>query len=272
MAGWRARRRRARRRPALRRGLDQPRRGRAHSASTPRTCSASGTGSAAATRWTRRSGSRRCSRSARTRFRELLAGFHALDEHFRTAPPEQNLPVLMGLLGVWNATSSARARSPCCPYDQYLKRFPAYLQQLTMESNGKSVRSTGRGRLRHRPRLLGRARDERPAQLLPADPPGHADRPVRPDRLQPHTLNAARQPPRSPVANVLRPGRGARLREDGRRGRAPRARRRRSCPTASSRATGRRASCSRAPDAARRSARSSRSTSTASSRRAWCGG
>ena len=79
-----------------------PRRSRS-SASTPRTCSASGTGSAAATRWTRRSACRRCSRSARTQFREMLAGFHAMDEHFRTAPLEQNLPVLMGLLGVWYA-------------------------------------------------------------------------------------------------------------------------------------------------------------------------
>ena len=71
---------------ALRRGVDERRAGRGSSASTPPTCSASGTGSAAATRWTRPSASRRCSRSARTTSGEMLAGFHAMDEHFRTAP------------------------------------------------------------------------------------------------------------------------------------------------------------------------------------------
>ena len=85
------------------------------SASTPTTCSASGTGSAGATRWTRRSACRPCSRSGRSGFRDMLAGFHAIDEHFRTAPFERNLPVLMGLLGVWYAASSAPRPSPCCP-------------------------------------------------------------------------------------------------------------------------------------------------------------
>lgn len=72
-------------------------------------------------------------------FRELLAGFHAMDEHFRSAPFERNLPVLMGLLGIWNANFLGAATVAVLPYEQYLKRFPAYLQQLTMESNGKSV-------------------------------------------------------------------------------------------------------------------------------------
>jgi glucose-6-phosphate isomerase len=74
------------------------------------------------------------------RFHELLAGFHAMDEHFRTAPPAQNLPVIMGLLGVWYGDFFGAQTAAVLPYDQYLERFPAYLQQLTMESNGKSVR------------------------------------------------------------------------------------------------------------------------------------
>jgi len=73
-------------------------------------------------------------------FAELLAGFHAMDEHFRTAPPEQNLPLLMGLLAVWYSDYFRAETVAVLPYDQYLERFPAYLQQLTMESNGKSVR------------------------------------------------------------------------------------------------------------------------------------
>jgi glucose-6-phosphate isomerase len=77
-------------------------------------------------------------------FRELLGGFHAMDEHFRSAPLEQNLPVIMGLLGVWYADFFAAGTVAVLPYEQYLKRFPAYLQQLTMESNGKSVTLDGR--------------------------------------------------------------------------------------------------------------------------------
>jgi glucose-6-phosphate isomerase len=76
-------------------------------------------------------------------FGELLAGFHAMDEHFRTAPLRENLPVLMGLLAVWNRNFWGHQTVAVLPYEQYLKRFPAYLQQLTMESNGKSVRLDG---------------------------------------------------------------------------------------------------------------------------------
>ena len=72
-------------------------------------------------------------------FDELLAGFHAIDEHFRTAPFAANLPVLMGLLAVWYRNFFGAQTVGVMPYDQYLKRFPAYLQQLTMESNGKHV-------------------------------------------------------------------------------------------------------------------------------------
>jgi glucose-6-phosphate isomerase len=76
-------------------------------------------------------------------FRAMLAGFHAMDEHFRTAPFERNLPVLMGLLAVWYNNFFGAATVAVLPYDQYLRRFPAYLQQLTMESNGKSVAVDG---------------------------------------------------------------------------------------------------------------------------------
>jgi glucose-6-phosphate isomerase len=76
-------------------------------------------------------------------FRELLDGFHAIDEHFRSAPLERNLPVLLGLLTVWYADFFGAQTQAVLPYDQYLKRFPAYLQQLTMESNGKSVTVDG---------------------------------------------------------------------------------------------------------------------------------
>jgi len=76
-------------------------------------------------------------------FAELLAGFHDMDEHFRSAPLDQNLPVLMGVLGVWNRDFFAFPTVGVMPYDQYLKRLPAYLQQLTMESNGKHVTVDG---------------------------------------------------------------------------------------------------------------------------------
>ncbi len=77
-------------------------------------------------------------------FRDMLDGFHAMDEHFRSAPFERNLPVLMGLLVVWYSDFFGAETVAVLPYDQYLKRFPAYLQQLTMESNGKSVTLDGR--------------------------------------------------------------------------------------------------------------------------------
>jgi len=76
-------------------------------------------------------------------FRAMLEGFHEMDEHFRTAPFENNLPVLMGLLAVWYSDFFAAETVAVLPYEQYLKRFPAYLQQLTMESNGKHVTLEG---------------------------------------------------------------------------------------------------------------------------------
>ena len=77
------------------------------------------------------------------RFREMLGGFHTMDQHFRTAPFEANMPVLMGLLGVWYTDFFDTETHAVLPYSQRLHRFPAYLQQLTMESNGKSVRADG---------------------------------------------------------------------------------------------------------------------------------
>jgi glucose-6-phosphate isomerase len=77
-------------------------------------------------------------------FRALLDGFHAMDEHFRTAPFSQNMPVLMGLLTLWYADFFSAQTMAVLPYEQYLKRFPAYLQQLAMESNGKQVTLDGR--------------------------------------------------------------------------------------------------------------------------------
>ena len=77
-------------------------------------------------------------------FHDLLAGFHEMDEHFRTAPYEANLPALMGLFAVWNRDFLGCGTVAVLPYEQYLKRFPAYLQQLTMESNGKHVTLSGK--------------------------------------------------------------------------------------------------------------------------------
>ena len=76
-------------------------------------------------------------------FRDLLAGAHAMDRHFRDAPPEQNLPLILALIGVWNANFLGADSLAVLPYDQSLEHFPAYLQQLDMESNGKSVRFDG---------------------------------------------------------------------------------------------------------------------------------
>ncbi|MBX6365803.1 MAG: glucose-6-phosphate isomerase [Gemmatimonadetes bacterium] len=78
------------------------------------------------------------------RYRELLGGFRAMDEHFRTAPFESNLPVLLALLGIWYTDFFGAATVAVLPYSHYLRRFPAYLQQLTMESNGKGVTADGR--------------------------------------------------------------------------------------------------------------------------------
>ncbi len=151
-------------------------------------------------------------------FRAMLAGFHAMDEHFRTAPFERNLPVLLGLLTVWYTDFFGAETIAVLPYDQYLKRFPAYLQQLTMESNGKSVTWTAvEGLVLDRPGLLGRAGHQRPAFVLPAHPPGNPADPLRPDRFLPVAQPAGR-PPRPAHVQRVCPGRGPGLRQDGRGG------------------------------------------------------
>ena len=99
-------------------------------------------------------------------FEAMLAGFHAMDEHFRTAPFAENLPVLMGLLAVWYRNFFGAQTVAVLPYEQYLKRFPAYLQQLTMEIERQARDPRRRRRrLRHRRGLLGRAGHERPASF-----------------------------------------------------------------------------------------------------------
>ena len=109
------------------------------------------------------------------RFAEMLAGFHAMDEHFRTAPLAREPAGAHGRCSASGTASFFGAQTVAVlPYDQYLKRFPAYLQQLTMESNGKHVTLEGSHvDYETGADLLGRARHQRPAQLLPADPPGH---------------------------------------------------------------------------------------------------
>src|SRR5580658_8650304 len=111
------------------------------SASTPPTCSRSGIGSVGAIQWIRDSaiGLSTMIAFGPENFRAMLGGFHEIDEHFRTTPFERNLPVLMGLLAVWYNNFFGAQTVGVFPYEQYLKRFPAYLQQLTMESNGKHV-------------------------------------------------------------------------------------------------------------------------------------
>ncbi len=117
-------------------------------------------------------------------FRDMLAGFHAMDEHFRTAPIERNMPMLMGLLAVWYNNFFGAETIGVMPYSANLARFPAYLQQLQMESNGKHVDLDGRHvDVQTGPVYLGRAGHRRPAFLLPAHPPGHEADPGRHDRL-----------------------------------------------------------------------------------------
>ena len=106
-------------------------------------------------------------------FHELLAGAHEMDEHFRTAPLEKNLPVTLALLGVWYNNFFGAETHAILPYDQYLSRFPAYFQQGDMESNGKRVTRDGQVvELPDRPGHLGRARHQWPARLLPTAAPG----------------------------------------------------------------------------------------------------
>ena len=173
--------------------------------------------------------------------------------------------------GCWpsgTTISSAPQTVAVLPYEQYLKRFPAYLQQLTMESNGKYVTLDGdNGRLQDRPNLLGRARNQRPAFLLPIDSSGNAAHSLRLHRVRPDAQSAWPAP---------RHAAGKRFRSEPRRWPSarrprrsrPRARRTGSCRTASSRATAHRTRFSPSGSPRKPSASSSPSTSTSSSRRA----
>ena len=112
-------------------------------------------------------------------FRAMLSGFHQMDEHFRTTPFERNLPVLLGLLAVWYNDFFGAQTVAVLPYEQYLKRFPAYLQQLTMESNGKHVTLAGKEvNYDTGTDLLGRAGYQWAAFVLSVDSPGDKAYPV----------------------------------------------------------------------------------------------
>ena len=142
-------------------------------------------------------------------FRDFLAGAHDMDRHFRTAPAESNLPVTLALLGIWYGDFFDAQTHAILPYDQYLHRLPAYLQQADMESNGKSVRKDGEPRgLPDRPHHLGRTRHQRPALVLPAHPPGHQAHPRRLHGPGPVAQPHQRSPPH-PALQLLRPDRGA---------------------------------------------------------------
>ena len=155
-------------------------------------------------------------------FRDMLAGFHAMDEHFRTAPFERNLPVLMGLLTVWY-TDFCDARTVAV---LALRPVPEALSRLSPAADDGKQRQArhaggGPGRLPDRPRSLGRARHQRAAFVLPADSPGDGARPVRLHRLLPIT-EPARRSSRPPDGQRVRADRGARVRQDGGRGRGGR--------------------------------------------------
>ena len=166
-------------------------------------------------------------------FGEMLAGFHAVDEHFKETPLESNLPALMGLLNVWYGDFFGAQTVAVLPYDQYLHRFPAYLQQLTMESNGKHVTLDG-ARVDYdtgaifwgEPGTNGQHSFyqliHQGTRLIPCDFIGFY-----------RSLNPARSDAPGPaVLERARPARGARLRQDARAGPRRRGRPRRSCPTA----------------------------------------
>jgi len=155
-------------------------------------------------------------------FAPCLDGFHEMDEHFRSAPFGRNLPVLMGLLAVWYNNFFGAQTVAVLPYEQYLKRFPAYLQQLTMESNGKHVSRDGVAvDYDTGPIYWGEPGNQRPAFLLSANPSGdpahtlriHRVRPI-PEPLGQASRHAARQ--------CLCTGGSAGLRQDRRAGRGGR--------------------------------------------------
>ena len=178
-------------------------------------------------------------------FREMLAGFHAMDRHFRTTPFDRNLPVIMGLLAVWYADFFGAQTIAVLPYDQYLKRFPAYLQQLTMESNGKHVTLGGvRVDYDTSPIVWGEPGTNGQHSFYQLIHQGHTTHSMRRHRVLPDA-QPARRAPRSPDGERIRadgsPSPSARRRSRWRR----KGRRRGWCRTVSSRGTGRRRRFSR---------------------------
>ena len=156
------------------------------------------------------------------RFREMLDGFHLVDEHFRSAPAESNVPLLLGLLGIWYGNFHDAQSHAVLPYSHYLSKFTAYLQQLDMESNGKYVgpRRAG-GRLADRAGGVGHAGHQRAARLLPVDPPGHEADPGGLHRLRRAGGRAERRAQgaaRPADGQLLRADAGPRLRQDAGRG------------------------------------------------------
>ncbi|EQD24568.1 MAG: hypothetical protein D084_Lepto4C00410G0003 [Leptospirillum sp. Group IV 'UBA BS'] len=205
-------------------------------------------------------------------FREMLAGFHAMDEHFRITPLEANLPALMGLLVVWYTNFLGAQTVAVLPYDQYLKRFPAYLQQLTMESNGKHVRIDGSpvdtttGPIDWgEPGTNGQHSFyqliHQGTRLIHIDFLGFARTPKPPG-----------PPSRHPDGQPLRPGGGPGLRKDGGRGQVLRRSRIPGTPTGPSRETDRATPSWRRPFPLGPSGRWWPFTSTASLRRGSSGG
>ena len=201
-------------------------------------------------------------------FHALLGGFHEMDEHFRTAPFAENLPVLMGLLAIWYNNFFGAQTVAVLPYEQYLKRFPAYLQQLTMESNGKHVTLDGQPvAAGDGADLLGRAGNQWPAFVLSVDPSGHEADPVRLHRV-PRDTQPARAPPRHAAGQCPGAGGSPCVRQDGRGSAGPRVHPIGSCRIGYSRATGPPTRSWSSGSLLRRSASWSRCTNTACSPRA----
>ena len=178
-------------------------------------------------------------------FRAMLAGFHEMDEHFRTAPFERNLPVLMGLLGVWytNFLGAADGRGAAVrAVSQALPRLPPAVDDGEQRQARDARRR--RGRLRHRADLLGRAGHQRPALVLSADPPGDAARSRATSSRSRETLNPLGEHHDLLIANVFAQGEALAFGKTRRGSARPKARPTGWCRTGRSRATGRRTRCS----------------------------
>ena len=187
------------------------------SASTRPTCSRSGTGSAAAIRYGRRSACRSRWRSASATSATCWPARTRWTCTSSEAPLDKNMPVLLGLIGFWNRQFLGCASVSIAPYHQDLNRFPAYLQQLDMESNGKRVTRDGQPvDTADLPGDLGRLRHQRPARLLPAAAPGHRR---DADRLHRRAAPGARirEPPRGAAGQLLRAVRSLHARQNARR-------------------------------------------------------